>query len=327
MNQILRSHQEHEYNINNNNYNQNKYNNYNNGPKRRKNNYSYGNKAEMHSIIKVFCLVLILFGIIIIGKSVFALTSNSNNIKDHPQVTTDKMGREVTIEITTQKPIKQFSYKWNEGTEKIIEGNGTITISETIEVPNGNNILNIQVIDFYGNKTYYKKQYIYESTDVTKPTIDIASLVNSKISIIVEDETKLYYMTYKWNDEQETRKDAQEGNNKIEVEIDPMAGENTLTVTAVDSEGNKNTINKKVIGDNAPEISFNTMDNYVQINAKDDEGIKLISVTIDGKTEEKEINQKELNAKVQLTRGTHSIIVKVINVNGISSTKKINATL
>lgn len=302
-------------------------NNYYNQPKIEKTPTSNQNKAEVKKIVKYFCIILILLGVVLIGKSVYALTSNTSKMKDNPQVSTDKMGREVTISISTQKPIKQFSYKWNEGAEKVIEGNGTITISETIDVPNGNNILNIQVVDFYGNKTYYKKQYIYESTDIEKPTIEVAALESRKIKVTVEDETKLAYMTYKWNDEQETRVDAEDGENKIEVEVDPIAGENTLTVTAVDGEENKNVVSKKIIGDNAPQITFTAEQSYILINANDDEGIKSIAVTIDGQTEEKEVNQKELNAKVQLTEGRHSISVKVTNVNGISATKSVNATM
>ena len=104
----------------------------------------------------------------------YALTNDSPKKHDTIQVSTEKMGREVTISIASNLPIREFSYKWNTGEATTITGDGTVNMEKTIDIPNGNNILNIEVIDNYGNSTSYMKQYIYESKDAGKPTIELS---------------------------------------------------------------------------------------------------------------------------------------------------------
>ena len=203
-------------------------------------------KSDIRKVIMIFSVILIVMGCALIGKSVYAFSVSKNKLKDTPEVSTDKMGKEVTITINTQYPIKEFSYKWNSGEETKIEGNQTVSISKTIDIPNGNNVLKIAVIDCYGNKTEYMKQYIYESTDTEKPTIEIAK-VGNKLKITATDETKIAYMTYSWNDEEPERVDAKEDQDKeIVAEIDVPKGESKLYVTAVDGEDNKQTRSEKI---------------------------------------------------------------------------------
>lgn len=176
-------------------------------------------KADIKSVIKVFCLIIIIMGISLAGKSVYAIASQKQKMQDNPQVNVERMGKEATISITTENPMKEVKYKWNEGEENVIKNNGTVSANQTIEIPNGNNILKITVTDYYGNKTYYQKQYIYESTDTTKPTIDIAKS-GIKLKITASDDTEMAYMTYKWNDESETRIDATNKEKEITTNIE-----------------------------------------------------------------------------------------------------------
>lgn len=308
------------YYYNNNNIQQN----YNNNS-----NSYYNNKANINSVVRVFAIVLILFGVILIGQSVYGLTSSENRPKDNPEVSMDRMGREVSIKITTEQPIKEFSYKWNEGEPTVVRGNGTNTLMQTLDVPNGNNILNITVIDFYGNKTQYQQQFLYQSNDTQKPKIDFA-VVGTKLSITASDENQLRYITYKWNDEEEKRVDAEEGQKEITQELEVRQGQNEFTITAVDSEDNKITINRQIIGDTKPELSISTEGNNIVITAKDDEGISKLIANIDGQTTdsgEEPLNRKEVTAKVPVTNGTHTISATAINVNGLEITKTITANI
>ena len=334
MNQILSNHDKEPRNNrsnNNNNYRTNtgnrhsnannyRYSNHN-ANRRNYNNYTpnrhyydnYG-KGNIKTVIRVFSVLIIIFAIAIITQSVLALNSNEWKPKDHPKVTMDKMGKEVTIGVLTENPIKELIYKWNDGEETTVSGNGTVKMEHIVDLPNGNNILNVYVIDYYGNKTYYQNQFIYESMDQVKPTIDLAKTGN-KLKITAKDETKMLYLIYQWNDEEQIRTDVEDNEKEISVEIEVRKGQNNLTLIAVDGEENKAQRVEKIIGDVKPTLTLTAEGKNVVINAKDDEGIEKIEVTIDDKKEEQEVNQKEITAKVPITPGRHKLKIVVTNVN------------
>ncbi len=287
-------------------------------------------KVEIKKVIRIFCIVVIIFSLVLGGKSIFTFIKTKNNKKDTPIVNIDKMGREATIAITTQKPIKEYSYQWNkDGEPEVEQGNGTLSIEKTIQIPNGNNILNITVTDYYGNKTRYFKQYIYDSTDITKPTINLAT-VGSKLKITAEDETEMSYITYSWNDEDNVRIDVSKDDKKvIEKEIEVPEGQNRLTITAVDKEENKEIRIENIIGDNKPTFDIQTDGENIIVIAKDDQGISKISITIDDVTTDsgdEPINQTEVTAKLPISSGTHTIKVTVTNINGLSETNSVTHT-
>ena len=197
-----------------------------------------------------------------------------------------------------------------------------------IDIPNGNNILNIIVIDEDGNKSYFKKQYIYVSNDTGKPEINIET-VDGKLKITATDDTKMAYISYRWNDNAETKIDAETDEKEISEEIEVESGTNKLTVVAVDAEGNQAERVENIIGDLKPDVTLSVQNNVLNINAKDDEGISKILVDIDGNTTDsgdKPINQKEVNATVNIEKGNHTIQVVVTNVNGLETKKELAAS-
>ena len=170
---------------------------------------SSNNKIAVASAVRLFAILILIFGIILIGDSVYGIVSSVPKEKDNPSVSTESIGAEAIIRIVTQKPLKQMTYRWGDGEETVVEGNGTVELEVTIDIPTGNNILNIKVTDYYGNETEYQKQYINQRTDNTKPTIEISS-VGSKLNIRATDNTEMSYIAYKWNEEEETRVDIDE---------------------------------------------------------------------------------------------------------------------
>lgn len=288
---------------------------------------TYTKKVDIQKVIKFFAISCIVIGTIIGGKSVYALTFGRTKPQDTPQVSTEKMGKEVTISISTQYPIKEFSYRWNDGQETEIKGNETVDISKTIEIPNGNNILNITVIDHYGNKTEYQKTYLYESSDVIKPTIKFEK-IGTKLRIIANDETALLYMTYQWNDEEPTRIDATEAETELSEEIEVEKGRGKLTVVAVDKEENKETVTRTIVGANKPTFTIDAEQNNLVVKAKDDDGIKNISIFVDGEENKFDQNSlKEATAKVEIQQGVHLIKVVVTNINDQEATRELRATI
>ena len=290
------------------------------------------NKITVASAVRLFAILIIIFGIILIGDSVYGIISSVPKEKDNPSVSTESIGSEAIIKIVTQKPLKQMAYRWGDGEEIIIQGNGTVELETTINIPTGNNILNIKVTDYYGNVTEYQKQYINERTDNTKPTIDISN-VGSKLNITATDDTEMSYISYKWNEEEETRvqiaEDAQD-KRVLETKIEVMKGQNTLTITAIDKDGNRQTRTETIKGANKPTFTVTSEGNSLIINAKDEEGISKISITVDGVTTDtgdNPINEKEVSARQELTAGSHTITVKVTNLSGLIEEQSFTAVL
>lgn len=286
-------------------------------------------KADIKQVIKVFCIVIIIFGMVLIGKSTYSVMKNKTTQKDTPTVNIEKMGREAIITIATEKPIREYSYKWNEGESTTEKGDGSISLEKSVQIPNGNNILRIEVIDYYGNRTKYFKQYIYESTDVNKPTIDIAA-VGIKLKIIAKDDNEMSYITYSWNDEEAVRVDVSSDDKKtIEEEIEVRKGQNKLTITAVDKEENREIRTENVVGDTKPTFELSTDGENIIVVANDDEGVAKISITIDDQTTDSgdtPINQTDVTARMPITSGEHTITVTVTNINGLSETQTITHT-
>lgn len=294
---------------------------------KRDNYYNKKQKAEIVKIARVFAIVVLVYGIAMIGQSVYALNSSQYRPKDKVVVSIDKMGKEVSIIASAVKPIKEIKYRWNDGEETKIQGKERNKIEQTIDAPNGNNTLIIIVTDYYGNRTSYQRQFLYESKDSIKPNIE-TSVSGTKITLTISDETKLAYITYKWNDEAETRYDVPNGQKLVTLEIEVMQGKNTFTINAVDNDDNKTTFSKLIIGDTKPEVSILTEGNNVIVKAKDDEGIAKLEIKIDDEVSEEETgNNTEINAKIPVSAGTHDIKATVINVNGLKASKEITADI
>ena len=74
-----------------------------------------GNKASIVSIVRVFCVLIILFGLTLIGDATYGILSSKPKLADEPQVTANPIGTEVTISAVGQMPIAQIQYRWGQG--------------------------------------------------------------------------------------------------------------------------------------------------------------------------------------------------------------------
>ena len=289
------------------------------------------NKADISKIIKIFCISIILFGLILVGESTYAIIQNSGEKGvDNIEVTADRMGKETKITVTSEQyPIKEFTYKWNDGEPVTKEGNGTLSLETVIQIPNGNNILRMTVTDNFGNKKNFHKQYLYDSSDVNKPTIEIA-ITGTKLNIKANDDVEMDYITYSWNDDEAVRVEKEDDPREINTNIDVPSGQNKLSIIAVDKEGNRETRTENIIGDTKPTFTLSKDGLNIILNAKDDEGISKVSMTIDGETRdsgETPINQKEISVTWEVTSGTHTISVNVVNVNGLTATGEVTVEM
>ena len=291
---------------------------------KKKSQINYGrpsNKANIVSIARVFSILIIIFGIALVCDATYGIIGATPTLKDQVEVTANAIGTEVTIRAVGNMPIQSLKYRWGQGEETNVSGNGTVELETKAQIPVGNNILNIEVIDYYGNKSEYQKQYINEQDENSKPTIEI-SVSGNMLNITATDETEMSYISYSWNNETPTRidMDTQSENKKeLKASIEVLKGQNTLSIVAVDTDGNSSSRTENIKGANKPTFTIEANGTNIVINAKDEEGISKVSITVDGVTSEEEVdNLKELTATQSITPGEHTVTIKITNINGLS---------
>ena len=291
---------------------------------KKKSQINYGrpsNKANIVSIARDFSILIIIFGIALVCDATYGIIGATPTLKDQVEVTANAIGTEVTIRAVGNMPIQSLKYRWGQGEETNVSGNGTVELETKAQIPVGNNILNIEVIDYYGNKSEYQKQYINEQDENSKPTIEI-SVSGNMLNITATDETEMSYISYSWNNETPTRidMDTQSENKKeLKASIEVLKGQNTLSIVAVDTDGNSSSRTENIKGANKPTFTIEANGTNIVINAKDEEGISKVSITVDGVTSEEEVdNLKELTATQSITPGEHTVTIKITNINGLS---------
>ena len=290
-------------------------------------------KADIRTILIFFCIILILFALIIGVVAVSMI--NKGDREQEPNQTPIITGTQPTINVEMQsetalniivthdKQISSIMYNWNDG-ESVEENDiGETTKEIQVEIPAGINTLNVRVTDINGVTQTYSKQH------TGKTIIDGPSLVlqgeNGKIKIIAQSNVQIAYISYNWDGGEE--KQIEINDVKTEQLVEVPEGEHTLNVVLVDIEGQETTESQTIKGDNKPEVKISTDSNKTNlyIEASDDEGLTKMTVeNYDTKeVKEFEINDKQYSQVVPLQRGDNKLIITIYNVNGIKNEQRV----
>ena len=306
------------------------------------------NKLAINKSVKMFASIILIFGIAMISMGVYGkITEKPKQIDQQLEIRETKQGSKVTLKITSGKPVRLVSYKWNEGESTAIQGNNKLNIEQIITIPQGNNILKITVTDYYGNERDYQKQYIKKSNDSQSPEIMIIQdeTDKRKIKITVKDDTQLTYMTYEWDKYREISTNGsstqnleiisrgkqekivfEKGKKEHTFSLDIPAGNNILVIEAVDGEENVETLKKAIKGLLVPEVELSTKNGILNIKATDEIGVSKVEVNVDGaisNTGDTPLNLKEVNTSIEVGKTKHKITVTVINMQGQQKVKEI----
>lgn len=301
-----------------------------------------GNKKNkgplsIQAVGRIFAIMIILFGLILVGQgsyAIFMLQENETTKTSVPIVTMTQQGNQILIKITHDKTIDKITYMWSQKQEVVLQGKGRNIIEESIQVPEGENTLTLKVVDILGKEVTYIQEYTSVSTDTIKPEIEL-TIENSKVKITAKDETQLDYISYHWNDEDETILEAREESPKlVEEKIAILKGENTLKVTAVDKSGNVTQKEQTFKGAKKPTIELSGQGNEIIIKVTDEENIKKIEFTLNGVFYSTDSNNtgtsldvKELEIRQPLASGRNTINVKAYNVNDLVEEKTGEVTI
>lgn len=281
---------------------------------------------EIKTIVMIFLICIILFGIILVGKGSFAIITNmsNNNLENIPVVTMNQEGNTIKLTVKHDKAIDKIVYNWNSTQEYMLLGKGRTDLTEEIEVPEGDNLLTVKITDNEGKTVSYTRQCKSTDEDVIKPEIELL-VESSKVKIVAKDETEIDYIKYYWNNEDETKIEAREDSPKqIEEKVSIMKGENTLTVIAVDRNGNETKKEQTFKGAKKPTVELYREGQELIVKVTDEEGVQKIEYTINGaqystdpNNTGESLNLKEVEFRQPLVSGSNTITIKAYNISGL----------
>lgn len=251
--------------------------------------------TDTKKIVLFFAFCLIVFGLILLGQGAYNIYLAKVNEKVIPQnpVTGDEYRTEPIITLTktdenkliisveSEEAISYIIYNWNNESTQTLEETGKTNIEEIINIPAGENILNISVIDLNGNETKKQEQFIVE---ISKPIIEL-SVIGNDLKINVTSEADLSYVTYKWNLETEKKEDmiTYENKTKFEKLVEIPKGQNTLKIVAVDINGNQTEKSQDIKGVTKAKTKVVAKGKYLDFTVTGEENIEKVEFEFNGK--------------------------------------------
>lgn len=305
----------------------NKYNNYNKSNTR--------NSADMKKIMLFFGVAILIFGVALIGVYGFKSLKKDKPtpiVDSKPQITIEKIegSEEIKIIAKSEIGINKIIYTWNDGEQEELEMGGRTSHEQAMQLPTGENTLYIKVIDNNGKESETRETFT-NITDKEKPKIEIDDKIgNGKIKITATDETEMQYITYRWNNDADTKVEVtNEGDTLIEETIDAIRGQNILTITAVDKANNSSTEEKTCIVVNKPEIEIWTEGELLYMKMSHDKGFKKIEFALNGQIYTYDSNfsgydpdKKVIEYTFKLMQGENTVVIVAISNEDSQDTYK-----
>ena len=298
-----------------------------NKTKKKKTKTMSSGPADIKKILRFFAVVLIIFAIVMIGHSSYAIyrDAKGNNTNDLANISITRVNDTLLVDVQSTYIIDKFKYSWRNSQQTSVPEEST-SFQEEIILPSENNILTIVLEDETGRATTYTREIILDGIDIVEPTIEIEQGQGLSVLITATDETQIEYMTYRIDDGEEIRIDKNNVADKtIKYAVTDMPrGEHVIYVTAVDSFGNTEEIEKTIIvSSEMPTIDSIDIDEEngkILIKASDVDGLQSIEVNINGAEYHMDnINRTEATFSLNLRQGTNTLSIKLTNVNGLSA--------
>lgn len=270
----------------------------------------------IESILKFFSIAILVFGLFMIGSGSYSMYNNSQEktANTKPTIQVEESEKEIRLKVSHNKMLSKVTYKWDNEEEIEIQTGGKKEVSQIIEIPTGDNILTIYAQDEKGQETTYQKAYSLEGDINIDFTLD-----GNNIKVTASGKNELSYMTYRWDEEEETKVDI--NNTQIEQSIEIPMGQHTLTVIVVDVNNTTETKEQEIKGVTKPKLEITTdgSANFI-IKASDDEGLKRLEFTVNDTNSYKlELEGRtELEYKWPIEDGENILDVTVYNQSDVT---------
>ena len=281
------------------------------------------------SVTIFFSIFLIIFGICLIGVSIYSIVNNKSKTissvqPDSPRIDVTQNATELEIEVTCTSEISKIEYNWEGQETKNINSNGRKNMNLKVDIPSGTNIFSMAVTDADGRTNQYKQEYV----GAKEPNIVTfnPNQIENKIIVVCEENQIIKYMAYNYDDQAE--KQIEINNTTGRIEIDSLQGEHDLTIKVGYEDGTVGKSTNKVY---APTVSVGTNGanghyNKFIINASDVKNIKKVIINFNGEEKEEQVNSKTYSKEIDLQPGepgTNKLKVTVYNENDMSYTSKV----
>lgn len=170
----------------------------------------------------------------------------------------------------------------------------------------------------------YAKDKINEVVEANaKPQVEInRNDDENKIEISVKHIRGITKIAYRWNDEEET---VINGENKKSIveDIDLIGGENTLTVTITEENGQSVTYEKQFKAVNIPVINLEAVSNGIKLTSTSENKIDYIVYNWDDGEEQKiEVGETSYEGIINAPKGKHILKIKVVGVDKVEANKE-----
>ena len=284
--------------------------------------------AEISSVAKFFSISILIFGIFIIGTASYSMYKDYQDSQTitKPTVNVSQTGEDtIVLKVLHDKALAKVTYSWKDDEVIDLNVNGRKNIEQEIEIPTGTNILKIYAQDVNGQEINFTNTYTREG----EITLDVTKQEDgNNIIISATGKSELSYLTYRWDEEEETRVDI--NNTQIEQEIEAIKGTHTLTVIVVDVNNNTETKEIEVQGVTKPklEVAPDASGNNFVVTMSDEQGLEKVEfiinetkkyrVMLDGKTEHE--------FSYPLEEGENKLNVTVYNTSGVTENRKVKIT-
>lgn len=298
----------------------------NNKEKGKKTKTKNSGPIEIHSILRFFCIVIVIFGICMIGTGSYSMykEASKETAKTKPIIHVEPASEtEILLRVTHDKELARITYDWNDEGEIEVSVNHKKEVNTTIEIPTGTNTLKVYAKDINGQEIKYEKVYTIE------PDINInIEPEGNNLKVTVNGINQLQYMTYRWDEEDETRIDLE--GNEVEEIIEIPKGLHTLTIIVVDINNKTETKEQEVNGVTKPKLEVTTDGSAFFIKASDEQGIKKVEFIInevekyrlDLEAQLSPENRKEFEYSYPLNDGENKLEVTVYNDSDVTETFK-----
>ncbi len=292
----------------------------------KKNNKS--NSTDMKKIIIFFSIAILIFAIAIIVVYSYKISQKEEKIASKPGLSLEETEEQVKIIAKSEVGIDKIIYTWNDEEPNEVNMNGRTKHEEAMEIPEGNNTLEVKVIDVENQETETTKEFSREENLEFKIEIDkelVASTGKAKITA-TDEKNKIKYMKYKWDEGEEVIVEPEEEDQtSMEITIDgneyAQRGESILKVTAVNGLDKEQTIEHKFLGINKPEIKVKKVGGELYMTITHDMGFEKVEFIVNEKTfvyDENfhgyDPNKKELKYKFNLEEGETKVIIHAVSL-------------
>ena len=170
----------------------------------------------------------------------------------------------------------------------------------------------------------YAKDKINDVVEANaKPQVDInRNDDNNTVEINIKHIRGIKQISYRWNDEEENVIDGKNQKNISET-IDLIGGQNTLTVTITEENGQSVTYEKQYKVGNIPVIKLEAVSNGVQLNSTSEIKIDYIVYNWDDGEEQKiEVGNTSYEGIINAPKGKHILKIRVVDVNQMEAKKE-----